>query len=323
MNFVFLMDPLEQVVINKDTSFFLMLGASRRGHKVYYLPQDGITLKDGRLIFDCVRVVPQEVAHEPFVDHTPCRLTQDEVDAVFIRSDPPFDEEYLFHTWLLERLPRQIPVINDPAGIRTVNEKVWNTQFSSLVPRTLITRKQKELLVFLEEEQSVIVKPTDSFGGASVFLVRKDDKNVHVILETMTDRWRKEVIMQQYVPESDHGDKRILLLNGEPLGAVLRRHAEDDHRNNFFSGGEPLPAEIDDRDREIIAVLKPELRRLGLYFVGVDIIGKYLIEVNVTSPTCLQEMARFAEEPLAEKVVAFAEELVAERRRESSEPAKS
>jgi glutathione synthase len=303
------MDPLETVVMQKDTSFALMLGARRRGHKVCYLPHDGITLKDGRFAFDVIAVAPQETGHEPFLDLRPERVTEDDIDVVFIRSDPPFDEEYLMHTWLLERLPGHIPVINAPNGIRTVNEKIWATQFRSIVPRTLITRKKNDLRSFLKEEKTMILKPFDSYGGASVFLVDHTDKNANVTMETLTNHWKRDVIAQQYIPEAEHGDKRILLLNGEPLGAVLRVHSEEDHRNNFFTGGKPVPAEIDQRDREIIDIIKPELQRLGLYFTGIDIIGGYLIEINVTSPTGLQEINRFAKKNLEDQVIAFVEDL--------------
>lgn len=304
------MDPLETVIMEKDTSFVLMLGAKRRGHKVCYLPHDGITVKDGRFFFDVITVTPQETGHEPFLDLKPERITENDVDAVFIRSDPPFDEEYLMHTWLLERLPGHIPVINDPNGIRTVNEKIWATQFRSIVPRTLITRKRDDLRAFLKEEKTAILKPFDSYGGAAVFLVDHKDKNANVIMETLTNHWKRDIIAQQYIPEAAQGDKRIILLNGEPLGAVLRIHSEEDHRNNFFAGGKPYPARIDERDREIIDIIKPDLQRLGLYFVGIDVISGYLIEINVTSPTGLQEINRLAKTSLEDRVMAFAEELV-------------
>ncbi len=310
MNFVFVMDPLSTVVMEKDTSFILMLGAYRRGHAVYFVGDGGILLKDGGLQFHAVPVVPQLDPQKPFIEKKKELLTPQTIDCVFIRSDPPFDYQYLVNTWLLDRLPRHIPVINSPSGIRTVNEKIWATRFPEITPRTLIGQRREDLFSFLAEEKDIVVKPTDGFGGSSVFRVRVEDKNAKVILETATHRFSRDVILQRYVPESEKGDKRILLLDGEVLGAVLRVHAPDDHRNNFFAGGKPFPAEINAEDREIVSTLKPELQRLGLVFVGIDVIGGRLIEVNVTSPTGLQEMNRLYQKTLEDQVIDFAEKLV-------------
>jgi len=310
MNYVFLMDPLHSVIVEKDTSLALMVGAHRRGHKIYFLPDGGIVHKEGKLQFHALEVTPQYDKHQPFIDHGAALLSQDDVHVVFIRTDPPFNEKYLHNTWLLDLLPKHIPVINAPGGIRTANEKIWASRFTSIVPKTLIGSNKSEMLAFLEEEKDIIAKPTDSYGGQSVFHIKIGGHNTNVILETLTQNWQRDVILQKYIPAAQEGDKRILLLDGEPLGAVLRRHSEDDHRNNFFAGGKPLAADINARDQEIIDLLKPELQKLGLYFVGIDIIGDYLIEVNVTSPTCLQEMNRLYDEQLEDKVIDFSEKLV-------------
>jgi len=314
MNFIFLMDPLQKVIMEKDTSFILMLGAYRRGHKVFYVGNDGLTRRNGETLFHATPVIPQQVKENPFIRHEEQVLTESEVDAVFIRTDPPFEYEYLMNTWTLDLLPKRIPVLNSPSGIRTTNEKIWATQFDGLVPRTLISRRIADLLKFLKDEHEVIAKPTYGFGGQSVFKIKTGDVNANVILETLTDHGTKDIILQQYIAEAADGDKRILLLNGDPLGAVLRVHSADDHRNNFFSGGVPKAAKITARDQEIIDVLRPHLRKLGLYFVGIDVIGKYLIEVNVTSPTCLQEMNRLYDQTLENTVIEFAEKLVEDRR---------
>ncbi len=309
MKFLFLMDPLETVVMEKDTTYILMLGAHKKGHEVYFLPEDGITLKEGKLYFHVIKVRPQAVAHEPFVEEHAATLTQDQVHAVFVRPDPPVDEQYLMNTWLLDQLPSNVLVINKPSGIRTVNEKVWAAQFKDITPPTLISPNRGELMDFIAKEKNVIAKPTNAFGGHAVFHIKPGDTNTKVILENLSRRWSAPVILQRYIPDAQTGDKRILLLNGEPLGAVLRVHEEGDHRNNFFAGGKPHATKITARDQEIIAVLKPHLIRLGLYFVGIDIIGGYLIEVNVTSPTCMQEMNRLTNANLQEKVIDFVEQL--------------
>lgn len=309
MKFVFLMDPLQTVVMEKDTSFILMLGAHNKGHEIYFMPEGGLSLKNGQLVFHTTKVTPQAISHQPFVIDRPVILTDAQVDAVFMRTDPPFDAEYLTATWLLDRLPSRVKVINRPSGIRTVNEKIWATQFTSLVPPTIVSCNQHDLLAFIKEEPDTIAKPTDGFGGQAVFHIHAGQGNTNVILETLTQQWTKEIIVQRYVPDSKEGDKRILLLNGEPLGAVLRMHSEGDHRNNFFAGGKPLATTITGRDIEIISTLKPKLQELGLYFVGIDVIGPYLIEVNVTSPTGLQEMNRLYNVTLENKVIEFVEKL--------------
>ena len=313
MNVLFLMDPLESVVYEKDTTFVLMKEAARRGHGVYFLPEGGITREDSHFRFHVKSVQPRDDPRHPFADQGSALLTETETDAIFIRTDPPFDADYLMQTWLLDQLPKRIPVINRPSGIRTANEKVWPMQFGELLPPSLLSRQKQDLLAFINTHRDVVSKPTDGFGGQSVFRIRADDTNLNVILETMTRSYSRDIILQRYIPESEYGDKRILLLNGEPLGAVLRKHAPGEHRNNFFSGGKPSPAAVTDKDRHIVSVLKPELLRLGLYFVGIDVIGDYLIEVNVTSPTCLQEMNRLGNLKLETQVVDFLEALIISR----------
>ncbi len=310
MKFLFLMDPLNTVKMEKDTSFILMLGACRKGHTVYYLPDGGVRLINGKVHFRVIPVIPQEVKEKPFIVHEPIELGQNDVDAVFVRSDPPFDEAYLTNTWLLERLPKRIAIINSPSGIRTVNEKIWVTQFTSITPKTLVSRHKGDIRKFFAIEKEIVVKPINGYGGSAIFYVRRGDKNANVIFEIATQQWTKDIILQKYIPEAKNGDKRILLLNGEVLGCVLRVHAKDDHRNNFFAGGHPEKTTVTPHDRKIIKILKPHLKQLGLYFVGLDIIGRYLIEINVTSPTCLQEMNRLYNRRLEVKVIDFVEKSV-------------
>src|SRR3989338_8331547 len=316
MNFIFLMDPLDTVVVDKDTTFMLMVGAHRHGHKVFFLPEGGMTRKDNQLFFHATKVIPQITSRvPPFRIQQRKILYEKDVDAVFIRPNPPFDNDYLMNTWLLDLRPKHIVAVNDPAGIRTVNEKIWATQFAGIIPPTVVTRNISEMMYFLTKEKNIIAKPTDAFGGFSIFHIRQEqERNTKVIFETLSMLGQREIILQKYIPQAQRGDKRILLLNGEPLGAVLRVHAPGEHRNNLFTGGKPKAASINKRDLEIIGVLKPHLQALGLYFVGIDIIGDYLIEVNVTSPTCLQEMNRLYNLHLENKVINFVENLVKMRK---------
>ena len=310
MNFLFLMDPLETVKMKSDTSYIFMVGAADKGHRTFYLPSGGITLKNGSVSFTCTEVKPVSKEAFPFEVIGDVTLDEQDVDAVFIRTDPPFDNEYLMNTWLLDRVSDKVAVINNPTAVRSVNEKIWATQFTELIPRTVISRHLKDFKEFLDQEGEIIIKPTDGFGGSGVFRISKEGSNKNVSFEVLSDRGKQEVIMQQYIPEAAIGDKRILLLNGEPLGAVLRVHGADDHRNNFYAGGKPVACEITKRDKEVIEALKPHLQAMGLYFVGIDMLGDYLIEVNVTSPTCLQEMNFLYDCKLHHKVIEFAEKLV-------------
>lgn len=301
------MDPLETVIIEKDTTFAFMLESHQRGHEVYYLPEDGISLRDGHLHFHTIKVKPQAVAHEPFIQEHSEDLTDHQIQAIFIRTDPPFDQKYLINTWLLEFVPKQIPIINRPSGVRTVNEKIWAAQFTQFTPPTVISSNQKKLMDFVAEHKDIVAKPTNGYGGSSVFHIQPDDTNTKVILEHLSSNWNTPIILQRYVAEAQNGDKRILLLNGEPLGALLRVHAAHDHRNNILAGGSCQPAQITTREKQIMAALKPHLLELGLYFVGIDVLGDYLIEVNVTSPTCLQEMNKLYNQHLESKVIDFVE----------------
>ncbi|RAP29898.1 glutathione synthase [Candidatus Marinamargulisbacteria bacterium SCGC AG-343-D04] len=291
MNILFLMKGLETIIPEKDTSLLFMQEAQRRGHTVYFLPQGGCSLTPTGALFHVKRCLCVDKGSFPLDVLDEEVLSESDVDVVFIRTDPPFDTAYLTDMWVLEQLSSKIRCINTPLGIRTVNEKIWITQFKDLIPPTLLSSSKKEILSFIEEHQHVIVKPCDGFGGDSIFTVMNNDLNKQVILEMMTQHFTQYCVIQSYISESKVGDKRILLCNGEILGAVLRVHSAEDHRNNFFAGGTAQFAEITDRDRHVVSVLKPHLSRLGLSFVGIDIIGDFLIECNVTSPTCLKEMS--------------------------------
>jgi glutathione synthase len=215
----------------------------------------------------------------------------EEVDAVFMRKDPPFDMDYIFSTYILDLLGQRTLVVNDPVGLKMANEKMYALLFPDLIPRTMVTREQLHLKAFLDElGGEMIIKPWDGNGGRGVLLLSRKDRNLNSLLEMATDDGRRYVIAQQYVPEVRNGDKRIILVDGEPRGAILRVPAEDDHRGNMHVGARVQKTALSARDREICAAIGPTLRRDGLLFVGIDVIGDYLTEINVTSPTGIQEI---------------------------------
>ncbi|MEN9359389.1 MAG: hypothetical protein RL095_924 [Verrucomicrobiota bacterium] len=308
MRIVFFMDPLSGIRPAGDTSFALMLAAQRRGHEIWHCQRSGLSLEQGSVQMKATRLeVVDEAAH-------PCRVLElrqlrgDEIDALCLRSDPPFDQDYLADTWLLEFLPPACIFLNSPSGVRNVSEKLWCPRFPHLVPPTRITADIQDLASFRQEHGDIVIKPVDGHAGRGVFLILRDDCNAAVAFETLSGGGKRPVILQAALEGAKTGDKRILLLAGEPLGALLRVHGDSDHRNNFRAGGKPVPCGLDEHDLRICAELKPWLLKHDLDFVGIDIIGGKLIEVNVTSPTCVREISRFAGEFLEDRVIQRLEE---------------
>ncbi len=287
----FVMDPIEKVDIEADTSFALMLEAQRRGHRVFYADPADLGIDGARVM---ARIQPARLRREAgrHVDLEPARrvVVDDELDLVFQRKDPPVDADYVTVTQILS-LCRRARVLNRPEGILAANEKLYALHFPDLIPETCVTREIEELIGFMGKMGGeMIVKPLDGKGGEGIFYVRQDDRNLFSILEQSTDFEARWTMAQRYIPAVREGDKRILLVDGEPLGAVLRVPAEGETRSNLHVGGKPVKAVVDEHDRKIIERIAPRLRRDGLFFVGIDVIGRLLTEVNVTSPTGLQEM---------------------------------
>lgn len=306
MNLAFLIDPPEKLHVEKDTSFALMLGAQERGHGIFILEHGDLSFNQGFLTASARQAKVRDDSQTPFELSGRRTHSLDFFDILFIRTDPPFDTNYITDTWLLSHAGKKPLVFNSPHGLRTINEKIWASQFAEITPPTLITAQISEFRAFLEKHQKAVIKPTDGFGGSAVFLVNQGDKNAAVTFETLK-KMSGYVIVQAYLDSAVNGDKRILLLEGEILGAVLRYHGSDDHRNNFAAGGKAREATITDRDRMICETLKPHLKELDIFFAGIDVIGDRLIEVNVTSPTCLREMQQYYSENLAEKIIMAAE----------------
>jgi glutathione synthase len=310
----FVMDPIRSIDIRGDTSFALMLEAQRRGHSIACLDPGDLGVDAGRVVAKVFPVtLRRELGRHADVGE-PRRADLDaEFDVVFQRKDPPVDEAYVTATQILALLRRAL-VWNRPAGILAANEKLYALHFSDLMPETLVARETRQFLDFLDRmDGEMIVKPLGGRGGEGIFHVRRDDRNLFSILEQTTRFGTRLAMAQRYLPAVRRGDKRILLLEGEPLGAVLRVPAETEVRANLHVGGRPEKATLDAEDHRIVERLRPWLARDGLHFVGIDVIGGRLTEVNVTSPTGIQEMNALDGACYEERVIERVEQRIAER----------
>jgi glutathione synthase len=286
------MDPIENINIDADSTFVLALEAQRRGHALYhYLPQD-LILRDHRLFARCRALQVRREAGSHFTLGGKELIDLATLDVVLMRQDPPFDMAYITATHLLEHIHPDTLVINDPVHVRNAPEKLFVTHFEGLMPPTLITSDREEILAFRREHRDIILKPLFGNGGAGVFHLTPEDENINAFLEMFTALYREPIIVQRYVPEVRKGDKRIILVDGEPAGAVSRVPAKGDARANFHAGGRAEKSVLTDREREICAMIGPALYDRGLVFVGIDVLGDYLTEINVTSPTGIQEINR-------------------------------
>jgi glutathione synthase len=287
------MDPLEGIDIEADSTFVLALEAQRRGHGLFhYLPTD-LIYADGRVK---AHARPLQVRREVGRHFTlGARETLDlrALDVVLMRQDPPFDLAYIGATHLLERIHPDTLVVNDPVSVRNAPEKLFVTQFAELMPPTLITFDHDEIKAFRAEHRDIIVKPLYGNGGAGVFHIEPENDSLNSLLDLLSQVVREPLMVQRYIPEIKEGDKRIVLIEGEPAGAVNRIPPAGDARANLHVGGRAVKAQLTRRDREICEAIGPLLRHQGLVFVGIDVIGDFLTEINVTSPTGLQEIDRF------------------------------
>lgn len=302
------MDPIGKIDIDKDTTFVLMLEAQRRGHEVFYMELGDLFIRGGTPggRFRSVRVARANPHYE-------LGSFQSEAlswfDVLLMRKDPPFEMNYFFATLLLSLVDeRKCVVINHPKGLREANEKLYALKFPDLIPETLVTGDVGRLKEFMGElGGEMIIKPLDGCGGSGIFFLSQKDRNTNALLETATDNGRKSIMAQRYIKEIRQGDKRVIVLNGEPIGAVLRVPRDDENRGNIHVGGQCVKTDLTDRDLEICRVLSSQLREDGLYFVGLDIIGNYLTEVNVTSPTGVQEINALNQVRLEGPVIDFIE----------------
>lgn len=286
------MDPIDKIKIRKDTSFAMLLEAQARGYELHYMELNDLYLRDGRAYARMRRLSVERDELSWFHFHDERDAPLDELDVVLMRKDPPFDQEYIYATYLLEAAEsRGVYVVNKPRSLRDANEKLFTAWFAHCCAPTLVAREAKMFREFLHEQGEIVLKPLDGMGGASIFRVAENDPNLSVILETMTRHNSRFVMAQRYLPEIVDGDKRILVVNGEVVPYALARiPAQGESRGNLAAGGRAEGRELTARDRWIAEQVGPTLKERGLVFVGLDVIGDYLTEVNVTSPTCVQEL---------------------------------
>ena len=292
MKIGFIMDPIGSITIKKDSTFAMLLAAQARNWSLRYMELKDLFLRDG-VTHGRTRSV--SVREDPKAWYT---LGDEEtvplgsLDAVLMRKDPPFDMEYVYATYMLQRAEEAgLLVVNKPQSLRDANEKMFTAWFPQCCPPTLVSREARRLKAFLDEQKDIVIKPLDGMGGASIFRLAQGELNVNVIIETLTRHGERFAMAQRYIPEIVNGDKRILLLDGEPVPHALARvPAKGDLRGNLAAGAKGVGAKLSERDRWICAQVGPELKRRGLLFVGLDVIGDYLTEINVTSPTCIREL---------------------------------
>lgn len=286
------MDPIATINIKKDTTFAMLLAAQARGWTLHYFEQRDLLLRNGQAFGRTRLLQVKDDQSGWFTLSDERELPLAELAVILMRKDPPFDLEYVYTTYLLDLAEAAgTVVVNCPQGLRDANEKLFTAWFPQCCPPTLVSREMARLKAFLHEQEDIIVKPLEGMGGTSVFRLRMSDPNINVVLEILTARGQRMTMAQRYIPEIIHGDKRILLIDGEPIPYALARIAvQGETRANLATGGRGVGVELSERDRWIGAQVAPKLREMGLLFVGLDVIGDYLTEINVTSPTCAREL---------------------------------
>ena len=288
------MDPIESITVKKDTTLAMLLAAQKRGWVIHYMLQSDLYMDQGtpRASMQTLSVMDNEVKWHELGSKADLALS--ELDVILMRKDPPFNLDYIYSTYLLEQAQREgALIVNNPQSLRDCNEKLFATQFPQCCPPLLVACSENKLKAFHQEHEDVIYKPLDGMGGTSIFRVKRDDPNLSVVIETLTNGGQRQIMAQKYIPEITNGDKRILLIDGKPVDYVLARvPAIGESRGNLAAGGSGVAQELTDRDRWICDEIGPSLVERGLIFVGLDVIGDYLTEINVTSPTCLREIDR-------------------------------
>ena len=286
------MDPIEGIKVSKDSTFAMLLEAQRRRYEIHYIKASELLLKNGRLLANSKHIKVQDQSSNWFETKEPEQIDMSNLDVVLMRKDPPFDMQYIYTTYFLDRIQSHgTLVVNHPESLRNANEKLFATQFSNCIAPYIVTQQKVMLNEFIDEQQTIVVKPLDGMAGDSIFQIKHDDANRNAIIETITQFEKRSVMAQKFIPEYVHGDKRVLLINGEPVPyALLRVPSKGELRANLAKGGIAKGVELNARDHYICEQIKPTLQAMQLSFVGIDIIGEYLTEINVTSPTGIREL---------------------------------
>ncbi|WP_379921387.1 glutathione synthase [Erythrobacter sp. R86502] len=311
------MDPIDQINIAGDSSFALMLSAQARGYELYEYPVESLTLdEEDRLFAHAWPVTVKRVVGDHFARGETVRLDLGaDIDVILMRQDPPFHMGYITATHLLERIARETLVVNDPANVRNSPEKVMVLNYRQFMPPTLVTRSVDEVRRFMSKHGAIVVKPIHGNGGKAIFRIGENAENLTALFEVFNQTWPEPHMVQPFLPEVKSGDKRIVLIDGEVAGAINRVPGEGEFRSNLAMGGSALPTELTQREREICDALGPDLKRLGLTFVGIDVIGgKWLTEINVTSPTGIVAIDQFDNTDTAGRIWDAIERRLAERR---------
>ena len=296
----FQMDPMDSIDITGDSSFALALEAQERGHKIFHYEPKNLSLLQLKPVAKLRSLTVRNITSNHFsLGQQKVADLKTDIDVILMRQDPPFDMSYITATHILEHVHPHTLVINDPANVRNTPEKLFVTHFEDVMPPTLITSDEEEIFNFRKEFKDIIVKPLFGNGGAGVFHIKPDDENLSSLIELHKTFYREPLMIQEYVPAVRQGDKRIILIDGAPVGAVNRVPAQGEARSNMHVGGKPMRCELTNRDREICEIIGPSLKEKGLLFVGIDVIGNYLTEINVTSPTGVQELSRFEDTNIA------------------------
>lgn len=300
-----IMDPIAGIKVEKDTTLALLLAAQGREWELYYMEMQDVYLSGDTALASAHALAVADDSSNWYQLRQRVDLALADLDVILMRKDPPFDMEYIYMTYILEHAAaRGVLVVNDPAALRDVNEKAFITQFPQCIAPTLISRDAAQVHAFMEQYGQVVVKPLDGMGGASVFRIGREDANSNVIVETLTGNSQRFIMAQQYLPAIAQGDKRILLIDGKPFEHALARiPKEGEIRGNLAVGGTGKGVDLSDRDYWICGQVGPRLRAMGMLFVGLDVIGDYLTEINVTSPTCIRELERIYEADIAGRVM--------------------
>ena len=288
------MDPIETIDPKKDSSLAMLLEAKKRNYEIYYMQQQNLKLIEDQALANTSIIDVFDNNKEWFKTSKVIELNLKELDVILMRKDPPFDMEFIYTTYILDRAEQQgALVVNKPSALRDMNEKVYTSWFPECAPPTLITRSMKEMKSFLKKYKKLVIKPLDGMGGKSIFVLNESDKNTNVILETLTDHGTRYAMSQLYIPEITKGDKRILLIDGKPIPYALARiPPEDDNRGNLVMGAKGEGRVLTEKDKMICESIGETLRNKGVLFCGIDVIGDYLTEINSTSPTGIKELDR-------------------------------